>query len=421
MVGFSDMVSGLFGGGSTDPNAIDPATGLSEAQKYQTYSGGLAQLGGLLMAAGQKQMPADRAKYLAQLGSIPGAMNQQTTQMMQQKLLMENTKGMQQRNVNQQQLSEYFKSPEVQKMIEGLPDYSRPAAAAAARANDIGTFASMTKPSDKQREIGELVAAGHDKEIATKIAYGVLKLVPDGFGGQTLIDTTKMLPGQNTKMMTMPSTGQGAALNPQQNVLTGGLPTAAPVPAQPMIRPDVAYNSPLGISGAIQNIGSGFKNAFAGTSLGSGQPSETTTAADRLAHLQQQTSALLTSEIPGRPTDKMRAIVGNLTVDPSIMSNLTTTEVAQKSKLEQTRNVIDEEINRINNDVLGQPQIHHPADLKKASDNLSQLYKLKRSYDTVLGSFNAPAQSSAPQAPAAQSGGPASGVTANGIKWRMSQ
>lgn len=120
MADFGEMLGGLFGGGSSDQGAVDPNTGLSEAQKYQTYSSGLAQLGGLLMAAGQKQMPADRAKYLAQLGSVPGAMNQQTTQMMQQKLLMENTKAAQQKAASQENFMKLAASPEFQQQFAGM-------------------------------------------------------------------------------------------------------------------------------------------------------------------------------------------------------------------------------------------------------------------------------------------------------------
>ena len=73
----------LFGG---DPNSVDPNTGLTLGQRQQMLYSQLASMGGLLMAAGQKQMPAERAKYLAQLGQVPGQMFQQMDTMQQMRL-----------------------------------------------------------------------------------------------------------------------------------------------------------------------------------------------------------------------------------------------------------------------------------------------------------------------------------------------
>jgi hypothetical protein len=146
MADFGEMLGGLFGGGGTsNPGAVDPNTGLSEAQKYQTYSSGLAQLGGLLMAAGQKQMPADRAKYLAQLGSVPGAMNQQTTQMMQQKLLAQNTKLAETKAQQQTDMMKLLASPEFKQQLAGLPPQMQPIAQAAMVHGDLNTLTNLVQ------------------------------------------------------------------------------------------------------------------------------------------------------------------------------------------------------------------------------------------------------------------------------------
>ena len=86
--GFGGLLSGAANffapGNSTD---IDPTTGLTEAQRKQAMWGTFGNLGALLMAAGQKQMPAQRAQYLAQLGNIPDQMQKQQLSQIQQNLL----------------------------------------------------------------------------------------------------------------------------------------------------------------------------------------------------------------------------------------------------------------------------------------------------------------------------------------------
>ena len=64
---------GLLGGPSGTPAAggpTDPYDMLSEGEKRRLTYGALGQLGATLLAAGQKQMPAQRAQQLAQLGNI---------------------------------------------------------------------------------------------------------------------------------------------------------------------------------------------------------------------------------------------------------------------------------------------------------------------------------------------------------------
>ena len=73
--------------GLGDDKTVDEKTGLTPQQQNLIGYNQLGTLGALLMAAGQKQMPADRAKYLAQIGQIPGQMSQQQNALMQQQML----------------------------------------------------------------------------------------------------------------------------------------------------------------------------------------------------------------------------------------------------------------------------------------------------------------------------------------------
>lgn len=64
-------------GADENPDAVDPTTGLTNAQRRMIGFNTIGSIGAALLAAGQKQMPSDRAKYLAQLGNVPNQMTQQ--------------------------------------------------------------------------------------------------------------------------------------------------------------------------------------------------------------------------------------------------------------------------------------------------------------------------------------------------------
>ena len=84
------FLGGLLGGepsSSAVPATQDNPFGLSEADRLRIMSSTLTQLGGTLLAAGQKQSPAQRAQYLAQLGNVGGNINSQMYQAAQGRLM----------------------------------------------------------------------------------------------------------------------------------------------------------------------------------------------------------------------------------------------------------------------------------------------------------------------------------------------
>lgn len=79
---------GLFD--STDeaqPSGFDAAYGLTADDKKRMLFSSLSQIGGLLMAAGSKQMPGQRGQYLAQLGNVGANMQSDIYKMAQAKLM----------------------------------------------------------------------------------------------------------------------------------------------------------------------------------------------------------------------------------------------------------------------------------------------------------------------------------------------
>jgi len=123
----------------------------------------------------------------------------------------------------------------------------------------------------------------------------------------------------------------------------------------------------------------------------------------------------MTSGVPGRPTNALRAQLKELTIGGGL-SDAMTSDVASMSRLKQTQGMVNEEITRIKNDVLNKPMEHTETEIREANKNISELYKLKRDYDTVIGSFYKPSQAqqtlAAPSRAPTQSAAPKQGVSA---------
>ena len=121
--GFGGLLSGTANffapGNSTD---IDPTTGLTEAQRKQAMWGTFGNLGALPMAAGQKQMPAQRAQYLAQIGNIPDQMQKQMTGMVQQRLYGQQLQDKMRESQRIQGIQENMKNPEWLKNLGLTPE-----------------------------------------------------------------------------------------------------------------------------------------------------------------------------------------------------------------------------------------------------------------------------------------------------------
>jgi len=132
MAGLLDSIMG-----SNDPSTADPATGLLESQRHQLAFNSLGQIGALLLAAGQPQMPGQNAQYLAQLGNVPGNTIAQAAQMSQQGYQNQRNIAAQRQNQQQQELQAYIQTPEFQQAFEGLPPATKAVARAQLKSQDI--------------------------------------------------------------------------------------------------------------------------------------------------------------------------------------------------------------------------------------------------------------------------------------------
>lgn len=128
--GISNFFGGLLGGGSqpaaegtqpgVQPQQADLMSMLSsDEQKRLAYSM-LGQIGATLLAAGQKQMPQQRAQYLAQLGSIPGNVQREMTAGIQNKLLQSQLAERMQNQQTLGQITNLMKDPAAFKQTYGF-------------------------------------------------------------------------------------------------------------------------------------------------------------------------------------------------------------------------------------------------------------------------------------------------------------
>jgi hypothetical protein len=241
------FLSGLLS--TPDNTNVDPNTGMTEAQRQQAIFGTFGNLGALLMAAGQKQMPADRAKYLAQIGNIPGQLNQQLTDA--QKLYMQKQMNEQQRKLlslqSQKAETELGRekriSADIEANIENIPEALRPFAranpTAFAQAQASAKLSQMYRnPTAFDQKYQATLAATGDPKIASGVAAGLLQISKDAAGQPILINiadgTSKPLSGAqgSAALYGLPQLGVGGA-----PAAPAGAPAGAPSqpPAQPPV------------------------------------------------------------------------------------------------------------------------------------------------------------------------------------------
>jgi hypothetical protein len=122
-----------------NPQGMDPNYGVSNQQMYDARMDSMGSLGALLLAAGQRMMPNERAQLLAKVGNIPGQMNQQLDTMSQAQLRSAQARAAQQQLLMQQNIMKQLGVD----MGGGQPA-SAPAPSAGATIGATAAPASMT-------------------------------------------------------------------------------------------------------------------------------------------------------------------------------------------------------------------------------------------------------------------------------------
>lgn len=226
------FLSGLLS--TPDNTNVDPNTGMTEAQRQQAIYGTFGNLGALLMAAGQKQMPADRAKYLAQIGNIPGQLQQQLTdaqKLLMQKQQFQTTQALQKQqlaaaelqNKQAQAASEALNTPEFKAQFDALPAPQKAVIEAARAKGDYATISSVLKEMQPKPDANGNVFDPKTNSIFN-IYTGVSRTLP-GAPNAANASTAANAPaaGQETPtgdefMKTLP---EGGFKNVVQSILNG--------------------------------------------------------------------------------------------------------------------------------------------------------------------------------------------------------
>jgi len=257
-MGFLDSILG-----SDDPSTADANNGLTDFQRRQVAFGALGSTGALLLAAGENQLPGQRAQILAQLGGVPGQTQQQVSEMARAKLMNQQGVIAKQNAAKQGALEKYLSDPEFLSKLQGLPPELQAAAIASAKAGDIGSVTKLLaqhssdtrqeKLFTQQEKLAGLRAQqqqAHDDRKIIPIQGGgwidpVKRTVntPDLITGQvnvqpmdggTGLPQLPQAPPQAAPQAPPPTANPGAGINPMPSEAGPGMGVFTPPPTPPV-------------------------------------------------------------------------------------------------------------------------------------------------------------------------------------------
>lgn len=225
-----------------------------------------------------------------------------------------------------------------------------------------------------ERKIQVLVESGVDRNTAIGIAAGRLVTSRDPINGNAqIIDK---------------ATGKVVGAAPQATVAAAeGIPPTA-------MKPQTDYSQGTGTSGFV---GWGL-NTLADLFGGKLAAPDTEKAIQGLKNLQVSTQLSLQAGVPGRPSKYLMERLDELAIAPG---SLFQGDRRAYERLQQTRDMIREEIYRVDQDILGQAEGYRPQQIAEARANRSQLNRLANNYDVVIKSFEKAVGSKTPKATSA--------------------
>lgn len=220
-----------------------------------------------------------------------------------------------------------------------------------------------------EARINEMVnTLGVDRGTAAKIATGAVAVVADqNYGGVHIVDKT---------------TGTS-------RYISGTAPPSSPTPeataAQPAgapgrVRPAIDYPEGLGIKGAI-GWGANTVSDWFGGKL---QAPQAEAAIQGFHNLKLETQTYLQAAIPGRPSVYLMEQLAKISVDPA---NIFQGRERSYTRLQETRDLIQRELDRMEKDVLAHPGDFPRNVMAETRMNRSQLQTALKRYDVVIDSF----------------------------------
>ena len=107
-------------------------------------------------------------------------------------------------------------------------------------------------------------------------------------------------------------------------------------------------------------------------------------ASQALTNLNVQTVTLLQDAVPGRPSNLLMQKLEELAVRPA---SLFMGDERAKIRLTQTRNMLKQEVDRIEREILRNPQLYTQSQLSASRNSFGQLQQLVQEYDQIINSF----------------------------------
>ena len=266
--GIGNFFGGLLGGGGQtgqtaegvqpQQQATDLLSMMSpEDQRRMTYSL-LGQLGSTLLAAGQKQMPGQRAQYLAQLGAIPGNVQREAMGNLQARMMQSQLAERLQNQQSLAQITNLMKDPaafkqtygfdlppgmsaaQVQNIVQqrATPQYVNPLARQIQEAQYADILANREKAiMQLEAQKSNLAAIGQDT-TSIDAQIGALRRIY-GTPGAAAPVAAPVTPAP-TPMLVTPAAPAAAPVVTPGGVVQPATPAAAPTAEQPSAAPATA-------------------------------------------------------------------------------------------------------------------------------------------------------------------------------------
>jgi len=254
----------------------------------------------------------------------------------------------------------------------------------------------------REQQITRLVETGIDRNTAIGIVDGRYEIGPDETGrtrvwdlatGQTITyaqqpggagSPTASPPLQQGGIQTVaPTTGapMSVAQAPVGDFLTGPAGQPSPASAQAnysTVPPNTDIGAALGLEGTV----TGAVNLITDYLTGNARYENQTEAANALQNLRLQTNQALLEGFAGRTNVYTQEMIDQLAVMPGMPLS------AAYDRMVQTRTLIEQQIARITNEVLNQPERWTPEDVRDATTSVGGLRGLLDTYDGVIQSLD---------------------------------
>jgi hypothetical protein len=153
--------------GSDDPSTAD-AAGLTQRQRRMVGFQGLSQLGALLLAGGMPMADSERARYIAQIGNVPGSMQDARSSMQREGVVADQRR---RQKTEDDAIDAMRKDPRTEQLLQGMSPAQQLLARGALATGKFSNIGSAFGGSGSPMMIKEFEEWKKDPRFADK-SYG---------------------------------------------------------------------------------------------------------------------------------------------------------------------------------------------------------------------------------------------------------